>query len=609
MVDKRLLAQVPHAKVAIAKTIGAKYAGLIATIMFAYSLARILTQVVEQTPLTLTPLLALCALAAIITCLSAYFTEHWSFEASRTIKLTLRSKLYAKLVRLGNKAFAHTTLAELVQTTVEGCEQLEVYFGKFLPQLVYACLAPLTLFCVLCFVNVLVAATLLVFVPLIPVIIMAIQSVAKRVMGRYWKSYTNLGDIFLENLQGLVTLKIYSADSARHRAMDEKAENFRRATMRLLTMQLNSIMVMDVAALGGAAVGIAVAYWQLTQGALDVFGVLFTVLVSAEFFIPMRTLGSYFHIAMNGMSASNNIFAFLNIPEEKRGTTELALPHNAPWNIAFHDVSFAYDANDAAGSSSGVACESNAGDAHGSGHKALSHVSLTLPSRGLYAIVGASGSGKSTIAHLIAGEYMQYTGSITLNNIPITSISAQSLARSVTTLSTTNYIFSGSVEDMLRMANPTADDAALWHALTQARIATFVQEHGGLSMHLDAQGANLSGGQKQRLCFARALLHNSNYYIFDEATSSIDVESEEHITHAMYELAKTKGVLVISHRLANTMHAARIYVMENGRVVGCGTHDELLKHCSTYETMWHKQQQLEHIRTPHEHNTQGARHE
>ena len=587
MVDKRLLTLVPQAKKEIAKTVAAQYMGLIATICFSATLAYVLAAMLAHTSIAVYTCLGVCAVAIILKCASSYATELYSFNAARDIKLVLRSKIYEKLARLDVASAQNISTAELIQTTVEGTEQLEVYFGKFLPQLVYACLAPLTLFVVLAFVNIAAAAALLVFVPLIPAIIMVIQSIAKRVMGAYWKSYTNLGDVFLENLQGLVTLKIYNADKARHETMNEQAQDFRRATMRLLKMQLNSIMVMDVAAFGGAVAGMSVAFFQLLNGSLDVFGFLLIVLLSAEFFIPMRTLGSYFHIAMNGMSASNKIFTFLNTPETKRGIHDLPVlaqksPMSDACTITFDHVSFAYPLQNNDNNEAPV--------------NVLHDVSFTLPTHGMSAFVGASGSGKSTIAHLIAGAYPHFSGNIMLNGRSINDINTNALSRAITTVSAENYIFSGTIREMLLLADRSASDELLWHVLKQARIADFVQSHGGLEMHVETQGANLSGGQKQRLCFARALLHNSAYYIFDEATNSIDVESEEHLNHAIQELATTKGVLVISHRLVNVVPADCIYVLDKGILVGKGTHTELLAHCLAYQTMWKTQQKLEQIR-------------
>ena len=613
MVDKRLLSVVPQAKTAIGKTVAAQFVGLIAGILFAYSLALVLAGMIMKTPINFA-LIVPCFLAALVLkFVSARTAEHFSFMAARDVKLALRRKIYEKLLRLGRCASSHSSSAELIQTTVEGTEQLEIYFGKFLPQLMYAVVAPLSLFIVLLFVNVPSAIALLVFVPLIPATIMAIQQLAKRVMGAYWDTYTNLGDTFLENLQGLVTLKIYQADARRHEKMNEEAENFRLATMRVLRMQLNSIIVMDIVALGGAVAGMSIGLYQMTTGALDVFGFLFIVLVSADFFIPMRTLGSYFHVAMNGMSASDKIFTFLNEHEQQRGDARV---EGEPV-IEFRDVTFAYppvsgaceDAKSASGTAgAGDSAEKDAASAASapsaasvSSHASvpapvLRNITMTLPAQGMCAVVGLSGSGKSSLAHLIAGEYLTFTGSLTIGSTPVQQLSLQALSDTITTVPTGDYVFSGTLRSMLCMARPHATDAELWDALEKANIASFVENSGGLDMPIDAQGLNVSGGQRQRLCLARALLHNTPYYVFDEATSNIDVESEEHINAAIERLAREKGVLVISHRLANVVRAQRIFVLHEGVLVGCGTHDELLASCEVYRSLWNQQSALENIR-------------
>lgn len=626
MVDKRLLSVVPQAKTAIGKTVAAQFVGLIAGILFAYSLALVLAGMIAKSPINFALVIPCFVAALVLKFASAKTAEHFSYMAARDVKLALRRKIYEKLLRLGTCASSHSSSAELIQTTVEGTEQLEIYFGKFLPQLMYAVVAPVSLFIVLIFVNVPSAIALLVFVPLIPATIMAIQQLAKRVMGKYWDTYTNLGDTFLENLQGLVTLKIYQADALRHEKMNEEAENFRLATMRVLRMQLNSIIVMDIVALGGAVAGMSVGLYQMVTGALDVFGFLFIVLVSADFFIPMRTLGSYFHVAMNGMSASDKIFTFLNESEQQRGTARVA---GEPV-IEFRDVTFAYPsvspdeeaADDGVVAASGAgtdappssddtdvspsSTETGASSAESTPSAAsasscasvpvLRNITMTLPAQGMCAVVGLSGSGKSSLAHLIAGEYLNFTGSLTIGSIPVQQLSLQALSDTITTVPTGDYVFSGTLRSMLCMARPHATDAELWDALDKANIASFVKNAGGLDMPIEAQGLNVSGGQRQRLCLARALLHNTPYYIFDEATSNIDVESEEHINAAIERLAREKGVLVISHRLANVVHAQRIFVLHEGALVGCGTHEELLATCEMYRSLWNQQSALENIR-------------
>jgi ATP-binding cassette subfamily B protein len=407
-----------------------------------------------------------------------------------------------------------------------------------------------------------------VFVPLIPLVIVAIQKVAKRILSKYWDQYAQLGDSFLENLQGLTTLKIYEADAARHKAMNAEAEHFRIVTMKVLSMQLNSIIVMDIVALGGAVAGITVALGQLSSGALTLFGTFFIILVSSEFFVPMRQLGSYFHVAMNGLTASDKIFKLLALPEPPLRTLTPAVDDA----LSLHHVSFSYTPE----------------------RKTIEDVSLEVPTAGITAIVGESGSGKSTIAALIAGRHLGYEGEILMGTTQVCDLDPKALMRQVTTIGTKSYLFRGSVRENLLIAKPDADDKQLWKALQQAQIDEFFRTQKGLDTLLNEDAENLSGGQRQRLALARALLHDSSIYIFDEATSSIDVESEEAIMSVIGLLAQRHAVVLISHRLANVVRADRIYVLAGGHLVESGTHKELLDSHNTYYRLWKGQSELEH---------------
>ncbi|MCR4870076.1 MAG: ATP-binding cassette domain-containing protein [Atopobiaceae bacterium] len=567
MMDKRLLALVPEALRHVIRTVIWQFAGLLANVCFVWSACRILASLVEGTPIPLALCAALMAVGICGRSLASRMALRTSFEASADVKRIVRRRIYEKLLVLGPHYADSIATAEIVQLSVEGCEQLETYFGQYLPQLFYSVLAPVALFIAVAPVCLPAAVVLLVCVPLIPVVIVIIQKIAKRILAKYWDQYAALGDNFLENLQGLSTLKIYSADAARHAQMNKEAEHFREVTMAVLSMQLNSIIVMDIVALGGAAAGISVALFAASRGAVTLFGALFIALLSADFFIPMRQLGSYFHVAMNGMAAADKIFRLLELPEPEPRT---GVPERGA-HFSMHGAGFSYDGE----------------------RQVLRNVDLDVAAVGITAVVGESGSGKSTIASLISGAENGYTGSVLLGERQVRDIDRAVLSRYVTTIGTASFLFSGTVRDNLTLADPDATDEELWQALEVAALADYLRTQDGLDTHLEAQAANLSGGQRQRLALARALLAQSPVYIFDEATSNIDVESEEHIMAAVRELARFKAVLVISHRLANVADAQRIYVLEHGEVVGTGTHAELLEGCDVYRRLWDAQRNLE----------------
>ena len=485
----------------------------------------------------------------------------------RSVKKNLRSQLYAKLLRLGVRETKTVKMAGLTQLATEGIEQLDLYYSSYLPQFFYAMLAPVTLFVVLAPVSVKAAVILMVCVPLIPVSIVAVQKFAKRLLGKYWGQYAALGDSFLENLQGLTTLKIYQADEARHQAMNREAEHFRKVTMKVLTMQLNSIIVMDIIAYGGAALGIGIAARELAVGHVSLSGALCILLLSADFFLPMRALGSYFHVAMNGMAASDKIFKLLDLPEAAGKTAE----PDADCAIHCRDLHFGYAAE----------------------KETLHGLNLDFPRGSFTALVGESGCGKSTIAAVLTGRAAGYTGSVTLGGQELSAVKESALLKNVTLVSLGSHLFKGTVAENLRIAAPTADDNALWAVLKQVRLADFLRSENGLDTQLNEGGSNLSGGQRQRLALARALLHDSPVYIFDEATSNIDVESENDIMAQIQALAGKKTVILISHRLANVTAADNIYVLDHGSLAEQGTHEALLAAGCTYARLWTRQQELE----------------
>ena len=494
-------------------------------------------------------------------------SSRMSYLSSKAVKKTLREKIYRKLLRLGVSYREQASTSEVVQVAVEGVEQLETYFGAYLPQFFYACLAPLTLFGYLCSVNVPSAIVLLACVPLIPVSIAAVQTWAKKLLSKYWGQYTALGDSFLENLQGLTTLKIYQADGFKNEEMNQEAEKFRKITMKVLTMQLNSITIMDLVAYGGAALGVIVAATQFQAGYVSLSGCLLIILLSADFFIPMRQLGSFFHVAMNGMAASDKIFRLLDLPEgeEKQG----AFPEEC--SIVCTGLRFSYEES----------------------REILHGIQMEFPQGAFVSIVGESGCGKSTVAAILMGRNPGYSGSVKIGDRELKDIKEDSLMKNITYISHQSYLFKGTIRENLLMGKPDAADDELWTVLERVKLADFLRSEQGLDTQLLEKASNFSGGQCQRLALARALLHDSPAYIFDEATSNIDVESENDIMGEIYALAGKKTVILISHRLANVTGSDCVYVMEKGEVAESGRHEELLAKGGVYAALWNTQQSLE----------------
>ena len=570
MINKRLIGTVAESKKYIAGNVILQWCSLTANIALMLSISRMLAELFRGSAsvqlFTVTGIVVILALAVRFFC--SIGAAKMGYFSSKAVKKSLREKIYQKLLRLGSSYNEQVKTSEVVQVAVEGVDQLETYFGAYLPQFFYAMLAPLTLFIVLCFVNVAAAVVLLICVPLIPVAIAAVQTWAKKLLSKYWGQYTELGDTFLENLQGLTTLKIYQADAFKQQEMNEQAEKFRKITMKVLTMQLNSITIMDLIAYGGAALGVIMAVTQYQSGGVSLEGCLLIILLAADFFIPMRQLGSFFHIAMNGMAASDKIFRLLDLEETKPEITE-SFPSGH--TIRCSGLSFSYEPD----------------------REILHSVDLTFPQGSFTALVGESGCGKSTLASILMGRNKGYTGSVSVGGVPLSSIREESLLRNITYISHQSYLFKGTVRENLLMGKPGASDEELWAVLSRVNLAEFLKAEQGLDTRLLEKASNLSGGQCQRLALARALLHDSPVYIFDEATSNIDVESENDIMREIHELAKSKTVILVSHRLANVVGADHIYVLDHGIVAESGSHEELLAHHGLYERLWSAQQTLE----------------
>ncbi len=516
-----------------------------------------------------------------------------SYAASVDVKRILREKIYNKLLKLGVSYRDKVSTSEVVQLSTEGVEQLETYFGKYLPQLFYSLLAPVTLFIILSFVDFKASLVLLICVPLIPVSIVAVQKFAKKLLNKYWGIYTSLGDSFLENLQGLTTLKIYEADEMKAKEMDEEASRFRKITMKVLTMQLNSTSVMDIVAYGGAAVGMVVVLKEFFAGNVNFAGTLTIVLLASEFFIPLRLLGSFFHIAMNGMAASDKIFNLLGLEEPQDGTKDFPCLNEEKIEYNAKD-STENRMEDGAIVTSGNAIEfENVEFSYEENRKILKGIYLSLPKGSFISLVGESGCGKSTIAGLLTGTLKGYQGKIAIGGVELSEIKEEEILKNITLIRHNSYLFKGTVEENLRMAKLDATEEELEAVLQKVNLLGFLREQQGLKTLLQEKGSNFSGGQCQRLALARGLLHDSPIYIFDEATSNIDAESEEMIMEVIHEMAKEKTVLLISHRLSNVIDSDCIYFLKNGRIAESGTHKELLMKEGAYANLYENQRKLE----------------
>ena len=684
MFDKRLFSLTPGIGKLVAAKVVALWLSLLADVLFAFMMANLLVSVLQCAIWTAQGLdvvmpttnLLLALLVLLTVCVVKYLTSRsaasFGTEAAERVKLALRERLYRKMLAMGPSYASRVRTADVVQSAGEGIDQIQSFFELFLPQLFYAVLAPVTLFAVLMPVNIPAAVVLLACAPLIVLVVGLVAMSAARAFKRYWGKYTDMGAAFLDNMQGLETLKAFDADDRAAADMDEKAEAFRRMTMRVLQIQLRSLTAMDAVAYGGTAAGIGVAVWQFLVGGVDMAGAMIVVFLSASFFLPLRQLGSYFHVAMNGMTSTKRIFALLDAPEPERG--DAALPGDGrDVTVTFNAVAYRYadtdvtdgsvaadgsvnadsdisqvsaDVANAADTDSDTSQVSrSADDSTGAGYdasaaitafptSALTDVSFTARPGTLTAIVGESGSGKSTTAALLAGTLAGYEGSITLSgagrdpsstgvlhaapvsgeNTPTPSsigavsdgmeadavelrdLSADAMISAVSLVSSRSHLFAGTLRENLLMAAPEAADDGLWGALELTHIADFVREQPeGLDMPIAPDAANLSGGQRQRVAIARALLRNTPIYVFDEATSSVDAESEAVILDTIRELAQSATVIMITHRMTNAVTADQVVVFDHGRVAETGTHAALMARGGVYAGLFRAQQVIEHV--------------
>lgn len=568
MFNKRLLQEFTSLMPKVRQMVLIKWIALLANLVIIYGISNGLFVLFEKgtNPAWYYKIFILFLVAVVVRSFAHHVQGMISVHTSEQVKEHLRIRIFDKLSRLGKHYQKEISTSEVVQISTEGTEQLEIYFGKYMPQFFYSLLAPLTLFVVVSFFSIKIGFILFICVPLIPISIVAVQKIAKRILNKYWGAYVGLGDTFLESLQGLTTLKIFDQDQAYEEKMGKEAENFRKITMRVLIMQLNSISIMDLVAYGGAALGILFVVLETNAQRLDLFQAFFIIAVSAEFFLPMRLLGSFFHIAMNGNAAAKKIFRFLDLEEE---FTSNGVQKEFDY-IDFKQTSFTYDGE----------------------KEVVSNFTLKL-SKGLTAVVGESGCGKSTLSSLLQGDLKPTEGSIFYGETPHQDISPMFLKEKITKIKHNSYLFSGTVAENLRFGKADASDAELKEVLKRVHMEEVVQEKGGLAAIVAENAANFSGGQSQRLAIARALLHNSPVYIFDEATSNVDVESENEIMDIIYQLGHEKMVLLISHRLANVIEANQIVVMKNGELLALGTHKELLDTCEYYRNLYETQKKLE----------------
>ena len=571
MIDKKLLALLGHNKKYIFYAVGLMIVGLFANLAITASICYAIQYAAEYTSSGSNAQgFILPAVIVIIAMAIRYVTSRSIGDLKdtlgRNVKKDLRQKIYDKIIKLGVRTTDNMSMAGLTQLSMEGVEQLDLYYSAYIPQFFYAMIAPIILFIVTVRINWAVALVLLACVPLIPMSIIAVSRYAKKIFAKYWGKYTSMGDSFLDSVQGLKELKIFQADTAQNIKMNETSEEFRKITMKVLVMQLASTTIMDMVAYGGAGLGIALTIHAVVNGSLSAYAALFLILVAVDFFLPLRAFGSAFHIAMNGASAGNKILSLLAQPDPVWGNETVASTE-----ITVKDVTFSYDGK----------------------RDVLKHASMNFGSTGMCAIVGESGSGKSTVVNLLLGAYHPQQGSILVGNKPLETLSRESYYSHISVVSYNTYIFNETIRQNFMLAKDNVTDEEIYSALQKVNLYDFIIDNGGLDKVITEDAANISGGQKQRLALAINLVANKDIYIFDEATSNIDIESEAIIMNNIKELSKEKSVIVISHRLANVIAADTIYYIEDGEVKEHGTHNELMNMHEGYAKLYTTQKKLE----------------
>ena len=571
MIDKKLLALLGENKKYIFYAVGLMIVGLFANLAITASICYAIQYAAEYTSSGSNAQgFILPAVIVIIAMAIRYVTSRSIGDLKdtlgRNVKKNLRQKIYDKIIKLGVRTTDNMSMAGLTQLSMEGVEQLDLYYSAYIPQFFYAMIAPIILFIVTVRINWAVALVLLACVPLIPMSIIAVSRYAKKIFAKYWGKYTSMGDSFLDSVQGLKELKIFQADAAQNIKMNETSEEFRKITMKVLVMQLASTTIMDMVAYGGAGLGIALTIHAVVNGSLSAYAALFLILVAVDFFLPLRAFGSAFHIAMNGASAGNKILSLLAQPDPVWGSETVD-----GTDITVKDVTFSYDGK----------------------RDVLKHASMNFGSTGMCAIVGESGSGKSTVVNLLLGAYHPQQGSILVGNKPLETLSRESYYSHISVVSYNTYIFNETIRQNFMLAKDNVTDEEIYSALKKVNLYDFIIDNGGLDKVITEDAANISGGQKQRLALAINLVANKDIYIFDEATSNIDIESEAIIMNNIKELSKEKSVIVISHRLANVIAADTIYYIEDGEVKEHGTHNELMNMHEGYAKLYTTQKKLE----------------
>ena len=567
MIDKKLLALLGHNKKYIFYAVGLMIVGLFANLAITASICYAIQYAADYASSSIgTQAAVIVVIAMAIRYVTSRMIGNLKDTLGRNVKKDLRQKIYDKIIKLGIRTTDNMSMAGLTQLSMEGVEQLDLYYSAYIPQFFYAMIAPIILFVVTVRINWTVALVLLACVPLIPISIIAVSRYAKKIFAKYWGKYTSMGDSFLDSVQGLKELKIFQADTAQNIKMNETSEEFRKITMKVLVMQLASTTIMDMVAYGGAGLGIALTIHAVVNGSLSAYSALFLILVAVDFFLPLRAFGSAFHIAMNGASAGNKILSLLAQPDSVWGNETVDSTE-----ITVKDVTFSYDGT----------------------RDVLKHASMSFGSTGMCAIVGESGSGKSTVVNLLLGAHHPQQGSILVGNKPLETLSRESYYSHISVVSYNTYIFNETIRQNFMLAKVNVTENEIYSALEKVNLYNFIVDNGGLDKVITEDAANISGGQKQRLALAINLVANKDIYIFDEATSNIDIDSEAIIMNNIKELSKEKSVIVISHRLANVVAADTIYFIEDGEVKEHGTHDELMNMHEGYAKLYTTQKKLE----------------